>query len=106
MKEKTVHLPSKLNIDENDLPELADWKVGEVYTFIVKAKLMSLRANDPSLVAQGDDDAEKMHGDFEIEEVRTDEEQEKHENKESESEEEREHKKAIMKKVIERYKNK
>ncbi len=99
------HLPSKLNIDENDLPELKDWKVGEVYTFTVKAKLQSLRKNDPSLMAQGDEDADKMHADFVIEEVKSDEEQEKHEKQESEKQEKIENSGENIKKAVSKLKD-
>ncbi len=100
---KLTHLPSKLNIDENDLPELKDWQVGEVYTFTVKAKLMSLRKDDPMLLAQGDEDADKFHADFNIEEVRTDRQQEIHEASESKEIERKEHEKNILKKAVSSY---
>lgn len=94
-----VHLPSKLNIDENDLPELKDWQVGQTYTLSVKAKLMSMKQNDPMLMAEGDSDADKIHAEFEVMGVKTDEEQDEHEKEETESEEEKEHRKKIISKA-------
>ncbi len=95
-----VHLPSKLNIDENDLPEIKDWKVGQVYTIVVKVKLMSMSKNDRMLMMEKDSDSDKIHAEFEVEDVRTDEEQEKHEASETMTDEEKEHKKQALKKAL------
>ena len=92
-----VHLPSKMNLDEGDLPELKEWKVGDTYKIEVQAKLLSLRQNDPMLEMQGDKDASKMHADFQVMGAETDDEKEP-------PEKDKEDKKKALKEAVESYK--
>ena len=94
-----VTIPSTLNIDAGDLPEIAEWKVGQTYKLEVTARLTSLRENDPTLVAKGDDDAELAHGQFEVESV-------EYEGEEEEEPEVKEKKKEILKKAVMSYRTK
>jgi hypothetical protein len=64
-----------LSVDEKDLPELKDWKVGESYELSVTAKLVSLNG-------EGD----KMTGRFEVSKVESDEEEDEDEADSSDDE--------------------
>lgn len=48
-----------LNIYSNELSSVKDMKVGETYSFIVKAKVRSLRSGDDEYGADDDDKASK-----------------------------------------------
>lgn len=72
-----MHIPSELHIDEEDLPDIADWKVGASYEIKLKVLLKSLKKDDPMLIMEGDTDAEKIHAVFEVMEAESEEGREK-----------------------------
>lgn len=69
--DKTTY-PSILHMDEGDLEEVKDWKVGETYEVKLKIKCIKM-ASDGSLAPPDDSDAEKVHAQFEVIEAECDE---------------------------------
>lgn len=53
-----------LHLDETDLPEIRDWKVGETYTVVLKVKQTGLHKGDMMDGGKG-----KFSADFKVESV-------------------------------------
>ncbi len=64
--EKTDY-PSTIQLDEDDLPEVKDWKVGETYEVTLKIKEVgSWQGAGSGPIPMDDSDADKVHAKFEV----------------------------------------
>lgn len=59
------HYPSILHLDEGDIPEIKDWKVGEEYEVELKVKMVKASAKG-DMGPYDDSDKGKIHGEFEV----------------------------------------
>lgn len=62
---KKQHYPSILRLDEGDLKEIKDWKVGGEYEIELRVKMVKASANG-DLAPFDDEDKEKIHAEFEV----------------------------------------
>lgn len=66
-KARKIHYPSTVRLDEGDLKEIAEWRVGKTYTVILKVKMVAAGQGDSSgLVPYNDEDYKRIHAKFEI----------------------------------------
>ena len=78
---KKRNYPSMLALDEGDLPEVKDWKVGQKYKVMLTIKMVKSEVNSGDIIPYDDDDANKVHGRFEVVKVESeDPKEEKAEN--------------------------
>ena len=62
---KTHHYPSILHLDEGDLPEVKNWKVGKTYK--VELEIKQIKSSMGGMSGPYDDsDKEKVHCEFEV----------------------------------------
>lgn len=59
------HYPSTLNLDEGDLKEVKNWKVGKTYKILLTVKETSSSIDGMS-VPYDDSDKDKVHARFEV----------------------------------------
>lgn len=63
-EQKKVRIYPTFQIDDEDLPELKDWKVGEKYTLVMEVEQLSMRQGNEW---QGSDSKDKkIHATFKI----------------------------------------
>ena len=58
--------PSMLSLDEGDLKEVKNWKVGKTYKVELEIKMVKSEVNSGDIIPGDDDDADKVHGRFEV----------------------------------------
>lgn len=64
---ETHHYPSILNLDEGDLPEVKNWKVGKTYRVELVIKEVTSTVGEHNTISPMDDsDKNKVHCKFEV----------------------------------------
>lgn len=63
---KPMHYPSMLSLDEGDLPEVKNWKVGKTYKVELEIKQVASSVGEHGTMPSNDSDKEKVHCKFEV----------------------------------------
>ena len=64
---KKIHYPSTLQLDEGDIADVKDWKVGGTYTVQLTIKEVQASSGEHNQIAPyDDDDKDKVHARFEV----------------------------------------